>query len=123
MVTIRHRRALRVAGAPDGLGSARIAESAADVVVFEDSDPLMDTLLIGRNTAPDHRVFTTVLSYRRRLVARVVWAVVGILHRRTAASRRGRSPAVTPLTGTGRAVPLLERRGRDSNPRWTSKRP
>jgi Protein of unknown function (DUF2867) len=74
----------RVAGAKDGLGSARIVESDADVVVLEDSDPLMDTVMIGRNVEPERRVLTTVLRYRRPLLTRAVWALVGILHRRTA---------------------------------------
>jgi hypothetical protein len=74
----------RVAGAKDGLGAARIVESDADLVVLEGSDPLMDTTLIGRNVGPDRRVFTTVLRYRRPLLARAVWPFVGILHRRTA---------------------------------------
>jgi hypothetical protein len=72
------------AGHADGLGSARIAESDADVVVLEDSDPLMDTVMVGRNVEPDRRLLTTVLHYRRPLLARAVWAFVGILHRRTA---------------------------------------
>lgn len=75
----------RIAGhAGDGLGSARIVESDADVVVLEDSDPLMDTVLVGRRVEPTRRVLTTVLRYRRPLLARAVWAFVGILHRRTA---------------------------------------
>ena len=74
----------RIAGNPDGLGSARIVESDADVVVLEDSDPLMDTVMVGRNLEPERRVLTTVLRFRRPLLARVVWAFVGILHRRTA---------------------------------------
>ena len=74
----------RIAGSADGLDSARIVESDADLVVLEDSDPLMDTVMIGRNVGPDRRVLTTVLRYRRPLLARAVWAVVGILHRRTA---------------------------------------
>jgi Protein of unknown function (DUF2867) len=74
----------RIAGHPDGLGSARIAESDAEVVVLEDSDPLMDTVIVGRNLDPRRRVLTTVLRYRRPLLARAVWAFVGILHRRTA---------------------------------------
>jgi hypothetical protein len=73
-----------IAGAPDGLGSARVVESTADLVVLEDSDPLMETVLVGRNPEPGRRVFTTVLRYRRPLLARMVWALVGILHRRTA---------------------------------------
>ena len=74
----------RIAGAPDGLGSARIVESDADVAVLEDSDPLMDTVMVGRNLEPQRRVLTTILRYRRPLLARAVWTFVGILHRRTA---------------------------------------
>lgn len=73
-----------VAGARDGVDSARVVESGPDVVVLEDSDGLMDTVLVGRNIAPDRRVFTTILSYRRPRLARAVWAVVGMLHRRMA---------------------------------------
>lgn len=72
-----------IAGSPDGLGSARIVESAAAVVVLETTDSLMDTLMVGRN-AGDRRVLTTVLRYRRPLLTRIVWAFVGVLHRRTA---------------------------------------
>jgi hypothetical protein len=74
----------RIAGHADGLGSARIVESDVDVVVLEDSDPLMDTVMVGRNVEPERRVLTTVLRYRRPLLARAVWALVGMLHRRTA---------------------------------------
>ena len=74
----------RIAGNADGLGSVRVVESAGDVVVLEDSDALMDTVMVGRNIEPERRVLTTVLRYRRPLLARAVWAFVGILHRRTA---------------------------------------
>ncbi|MGH9271556.1 MAG: hypothetical protein ACRDZ2_09805, partial [Ilumatobacteraceae bacterium] len=74
----------RIAGAEEGLGSARVLESDAEVVVLEDSDALMDTVMVGRNVDPQRRVLTTILHYRRPLLARVVWALVGILHRRTA---------------------------------------
>jgi hypothetical protein len=74
----------RIAGSAEGLGSVRVAESDADVVVLEDSDALMDTVMVGRNVEPGRRVLTTVLRYRRPLLARAVWALVGILHRRTA---------------------------------------
>ena len=74
----------RIAGSADGLGSARVLESDAELVVLEDSDRLMDTVMVGRNVEPGRRVLTTVLRYRRPLLARTVWAIVGILHRRTA---------------------------------------
>lgn len=67
-----------------GLGSSRIIESDDDVVVLEDSDPLMDSMMVGRSVGPERRVLTTVLRYRRPRPARAVWAFVGILHRRTA---------------------------------------
>ena len=73
-----------VAGAREGLDSARIVQSDADVIVLEDSDPLMDTVMVGRNAEPERRVLTTVLRFRRPLLARAIWAFVGILHRRTA---------------------------------------
>jgi hypothetical protein len=89
----------RVAGHADGLGSARIVESSAEVVVLEDSDPLMDTVMIGRNLEPQRRVLTTVLHYRRPVPARAVWALVGVLHRRTAkrlvAGGRRQGPGAT----------------------------
>jgi hypothetical protein len=89
----------RVAGHADGLGSARIVESTAEVVVLEDSDPLMDTVMIGRNLEPQRRVLTTVLHYRRPVPARAVWALVGVLHRRTAkrlvAGGRRQGPGAT----------------------------
>jgi hypothetical protein len=40
--------------------------------------------MVGRNVEPERRVLTTVLRYRRPLLARAVWALVGILHRRAA---------------------------------------
>ena len=36
-----------IAGSPDGFGAARIVQSDAEVVVLEDSDPLMDTVMVG----------------------------------------------------------------------------
>jgi len=73
-----------VAGARDGLGSARVLESDAEIVVLEDSDALMDTVMVGRNVGGERRVLTTILRYRRPLRARAVWAFVGTLQRRTA---------------------------------------
>ena len=74
----------RIAGSPDGLGSVRIVASDADAVVMEDSDALMDTVMVGRTVEPERRVLTTILRYRRPLLARPVWAFVGVLHRRVA---------------------------------------
>jgi hypothetical protein len=69
------------AGAREGLGSALVVKSDADVVVLEDSDALMDTVMIGRNVEQERRVLTCVMRFRRPLLTRVVWAFVGPLHR------------------------------------------
>jgi hypothetical protein len=74
----------RIAGHADGLASCRIVESDGAVVVLEDCDALMDTVIVGRNVDRERRVLTTILRYRRPRLARAVWALVGILHRRTA---------------------------------------
>jgi hypothetical protein len=107
----------RIAGAGDGLGSARIVESDANVVVLEDSDSLMDTVMVGRNVEPERRVLTTVLRYRRPLLARAVWAFVGILHRRTARQvvtggrlREAERATWKRLDGRDQAIPRLRPR-------------
>jgi hypothetical protein len=87
----------RIAGNADGLGSVRIVESTAAAVVLEDSDRLMDTVMVARNVEPGRRVLTTVLRYRRPVLTRAVWAIVGILHRRTA--RRVVTGGLLPATG------------------------
>ncbi|MGH3090612.1 MAG: hypothetical protein ACRDSJ_25315, partial [Rubrobacteraceae bacterium] len=110
----------QIAGAKNGLGSVRIVESNAEVVVLEDSDTLMDTVIIGRNVEPERRVLTTVLRYRRSLLARAVWAFVGVLHRRTArrvvAGGSGREIETSPLSvgriaGPGMAAESANSRG------------
>jgi hypothetical protein len=96
-----------IAGSPDGLASVRVVESGPDVVVLEDSDLLMHTVMVGRNVDPGGRVLTTVLRFRRPRLARAVWAIVGILHRRTA--RR------VVAGGLGRARPQGGQRARRSS--------
>ena len=74
----------RVSNHPDGLDSARVIESGPDVVVMEESDPLIHALLVARNVGPERRMLTTVLRYKRPWLARALWAIVGILHRQAA---------------------------------------
>ncbi|MGX1884908.1 hypothetical protein [Streptomyces sp. NPDC055287] len=79
---------LGVSSAPaesaDQAGGFRIVESSAEVVRLETSLPLMRVVLVGRRIEPARRMFTSVLHYRRPVLARLVWAVVGIGHRRAA---------------------------------------
>ena len=73
-----------ITGAGDGLGSFRIVESDDDVVVLEDSDSLMDAVMVGRLVEPKRRVLTSIMRFRRPLLTRVVWTFVGPVHRRIA---------------------------------------
>ena len=77
-----------------GLGSApessadhvsffRIVESDPEVIHLEATLPLMHVVLVGRQVEPTRRMLTTVLHYERPVLARLIWAIVGIGHRRT----------------------------------------
>jgi hypothetical protein len=66
------------------VGPWRVVESTAEVVHLETSLPLMDVLMVGRRVPGDRRTLTSVLRYRRPWAARLVWAVIGPGHRRTA---------------------------------------
>lgn len=68
----------------DHIGDFRITESGPDLVRLEASLPLMHVVLVGRRAEPTRRVFTSVLRYRRPVLARLIWSVVGIGHRRAA---------------------------------------
>jgi hypothetical protein len=65
----------------DILSSFRIVKSDPEVIHLEESSPLMHTVLVGRRVAPTRRMFTTVLRYERPVLARLIWAIVGIVHR------------------------------------------
>lgn len=66
---------------PGQLDVFHIVSSGADVVHLETSLPLLQVTLVGRNLASDRRMLSTGLTYRRPLLARLVWAFVGPGHR------------------------------------------
>ncbi|WP_328989331.1 hypothetical protein OG394_24175 [Kribbella sp. NBC_01245] len=67
----------------DGIAGFKVIESNADVVHLEQTLPLMHVIVVGRNIGLSTRTFTTLLTYERP-IARLLWAVVGVAHRRTA---------------------------------------
>ncbi len=67
--------------AADHVSSFRIVESGPEVIHLETSLPLMHVVLVGRNVEPTRRMLTTVLRYERPVLARFIWAIVGIGHR------------------------------------------
>jgi hypothetical protein len=74
-----------------GLGSApksedmvdvfRVVKSDAEVVQLETSVPLMHIVIVGRRVTPTQRMLTSILHYKRPMLARLVWAVIGFGHR------------------------------------------
>lgn len=70
----------------DGLRGWRIMDSTESFIHLEYRLPLMDVTVVGRNVAPASRMVSTGLTFRRRRLAGLVWAVAGPVHR--AMSRR-----------------------------------
>lgn len=59
-----------------------VVQSTPDLIEIERTVPLMQVRAVGRKVGASGRLFTSVLSFRRPILARVVWLVVGIGHRR-----------------------------------------
>ena len=60
----------------------RVVESTSEVVHLEQSLPLMHVVVVGRRIGSSGRMLTSVLHFERPVLARLVWAVVGVGHRR-----------------------------------------
>jgi hypothetical protein len=78
----------------------RIRSSEPDAIVLEAASQLLRGVLVGRRPEPSRMELTTFLFYRRRRLARLIWAAVGPLHR-----------AVAPL--------LLTRAAKDVPASWS----
>ena len=67
----------------DPLDGWDVRSSSPDLVHLVVDLPLLHVDFIGRNAGPARRMLTTLVSFRRPLLARLVWLVVGPAHRRT----------------------------------------
>ena len=65
----------------DHVSGFRIVESGPEVIHLETYLPLMHVVLVGRNVEPTRRRLTTVVRYERPVLARLVFAIVGLGHR------------------------------------------
>lgn len=65
-------------------GLFQVVASDPEFIHLETSIPLMHVVVVGRNVEPTRRMLTTTLTYKRPLLARMVWALIGIGHRRLA---------------------------------------
>jgi hypothetical protein len=94
------------AGSGDPLDGWQIEASTPDTVHLVVELPVMHVDLIGHNPSATRRTLTTLLTYRRPILARLVWLVLGPAHRLTvrwllAQSRRPMptSPSHEPVEG------------------------
>ena len=88
-IRIAHRYVLRLRlgprSSPEYLSGWKIRTSQHDVIQLEAVSPLLGrAVIVARRPDPTNAVVTTYLFYARPAVARVLWAVVGPLHRRIA---------------------------------------
>jgi uncharacterized protein DUF2867 len=85
VVLVAHRYLLRLrlapASAPRHLMGWQIMDSDHDSLRLGAAGPLIDSVLVARRTGST-AVLETSLTYRRSVLGRLVWAVVGPVHRK-----------------------------------------
>lgn len=90
------------ASSADHVSGFRIVESGPEAVHLKASLPLMHVVTVGRRVEPTRRMLTTVLRFERPVLARLVWAVVGPVHR--GAARGGITRKIPRPAGSGDTV-------------------
>lgn len=85
VVFVAHRYVLRFRlapiGAPDHLMGWKVVDADHDTIRLGASGPLIDGVLVARRSR-SAAALETAVTYRRPVLARLVWAVVGPVHRR-----------------------------------------
>jgi hypothetical protein len=127
-VPVVHRHVLRLRlappSSPDHLFGWKVLTRQPDVIHLEAVSPVLGRgVLVFRRVEPTSASMTTYLFYRRPTPARVVWTIVGPLHRRvapyllehaaaTAHQAEHAAAAPTPLRSpTGSSPPTQEVHG------------
>jgi hypothetical protein len=84
-ILLRHVLLLRLGpvSSPDHVLGWQILVSEPDVIHLEAVGSLIRADIIGRRVGPTDVVFTTFVFYARRAPARVIWAIVAPVHRKT----------------------------------------
>lgn len=66
---------------PTDLVDWHVVESTSEVIHIERSLPLLHITLVGRQLGPSGRRLTTLLTYERPALSRLMWTFVGVGHR------------------------------------------
>jgi hypothetical protein len=66
---------------PEALADWRVVASTPDLLHIERSLPLLHVVLVGRRLDPSGRRLTTLLTFQRPVLSRLVWTFVGVGHR------------------------------------------
>lgn len=66
---------------PEDLSDWHVIASTADLIHIERTLPLLHVVLVGRRLDPFGRRLTTLLTYERPVLSRVLWTFIGIGHR------------------------------------------
>lgn len=90
----------------DVVAGWRVVQSTPDLVELERTLPLMHVRAVGRKIGTSSRLFTSVLHYRRPILARAVWMVVGPGHRRMSKRLVAGTPSLETYGGRVRATEL-----------------
>ena len=69
---------------PSHMFGWRIVTSTPDVIRLEADGPLIRGILVGRRDSGPTAVLMTYVFYVRPIPARIIWALVGPLHRKAA---------------------------------------
>ena len=86
VVLAAHRHILRLQlappSAPNHLLGWEVLAADHDSITLKAAGPLIRGVLIARRATPSTAVLETFVSYRRPVLARLVWAAVGPMHRK-----------------------------------------
>ena len=118
-IRIAHRHVLRFRlgpPSPDRVLGWDIATSTPGVFSLQTRSSMMRAAIVVRRRAATSTTLTTVLHYDRPVLCRVVWTLVGPLHRRIAPLLLARAAAL------GSSDPLSATAGGRGGP-WSSRRP
>ena len=107
VIVAAHRHVLRLRlgplSSPEHILGWRIRTTEPDVVHLEAAGPLLRGVLVARRVESGRAVLTTFVTFGRPRAARMIWAIVGPLHRRVAPYLLERAAAITSAASAAAA--------------------